>query len=104
MKTRIEEKLTFWGQKLQEYRESGLSRKAFCEGAGIKRSALDYWFTRINKAQKAEGLVELMPVSLSAVVSEPIQIVVAGRYRIEVRRGFDAQVLAGVVRVLETGR
>ncbi len=69
MKTSTNEKLRFWKQKLQEYRESGLSRKAFSEQNGVKRSTLDYWFTRLAKAQKAEGLVELMPVRLPAVVT-----------------------------------
>ncbi len=102
MKTGTDEKWTFWRQKLQEYRESGLSRKAFCERAGVRRSTLDSWFTRIAKAQRAEGLVELMPVSLPAVVTPTLPVVVAGRYRIEVQRGFDPQLLAQVACALET--
>lgn len=101
MHTSTNEKLTFWKEKLQEYRESGLSRKAFSEQHGVKRSTLDYWFTRISKTQKAVGFVEVTPMRLPAVVTPSLQIVVAGRYRIEVHRGFDRQLLAEVLHSLE---
>jgi len=95
------DKLTFWKRKLQEYRKSGLSRRAFSEQNGITKSTMDYWFARIRKGQKAKGLVEVKPSSV--LVRKPsLQIVVVEKYRIEVHRGFDPILFAEVVKTLES--
>jgi hypothetical protein len=95
------DKLTFWKKKLQEYRKSGLSRRAFSEQNGINKSTLDYWFARIGKGQKAKGLIEVKPASV-VIQNASLQIVVADRYRIEVHRGFDPILFAEVVKALES--
>ncbi len=101
--TSPEEKLSYWKQKLQEYRSSGISRRVFSEQHGVKRSTLDYWFARIGKEAKAAegGLVEVKPPALP-IRGPAIQIVVSGHYRIEVQSGFDPLLLAEVVRALES--
>ena len=94
-------KLSFWKRKLQEYRESGLSRRAFSEQHGFTKSTMDYWFARICKGKKAKGLVEVKPTSI--VIRNPsLQVVVADKYRIELHRGFDTVLFAEVVKTLES--
>ena len=93
------DKLTFWRRKLQEYLRSGLSRRVFSEQNGVSKSKLDYWFARIHKGQKAKGLVEMKPAPI--LIHEcSLQVVVAGKYRIEVHSGFDPVLFGEVVKVL----
>ena len=101
MKNDNKDKLTLWKRKLQEYRNSGLSRRAFSEQNGVNKSTLDYWFARIRKGQKEKGLVEVKPTAL--VIQNPsLHLVVADKYRIEIRSGFDPVLLGDVVKVLES--
>ena len=101
MQTDANDKPTFWKRKLQEFRKSGLSRRTFSEQIGVNKSTLDYWFARLNKKKRAQGLVEVKPVSIP-ISNCTLQIVVAGKYRIEVYSGFDPHLLCAVVKTLET--
>ncbi len=101
MQTKANDKPAFWKRKLQEYRKSGLSRRTFSEQNGVNKSTLDYWFARLNKKKKTEGLVEVKPVSIP-ISNCSLQIVVAGKYRIEVHSDFDPHLLGAVVKTLET--
>ena len=101
MKTDKNDKLTFWKRKLQEYRSSGLSREAFSEQNGVNKSTLDYWFARIGKGQKATAMVEVKQVCMP-IQDSSIQIVVQGKYRIEIRSGFNPILLGEVVKALES--
>ncbi len=88
-----------WERRRTQYRESGLSRKAFCTKHHLKLSTLDYWFCRLGKQEKASGLVELDRASIAPPA--PGLVVSVGRdYRIELRRGFDPQLLAEVIQAL----
>ena len=101
MQANTNDKLTFWKRKLQEYRKSGLSRRAFSEQNGVNKSTLDYWFARIRKGQKAKAMVEVKPVCIP-IQDSSLQIVVAEKYRIEIHRGFDPVLLGDVVKALES--
>ena len=101
MQTDKNDKLTFWKRKLQEYRKSGLSRRAFSEQNGVNKSTLDYWFARIRKGQKAKGMVEVKPTPI-LIQDASLQVVVADNYRIEVHSGFDPHLLGAVVKTLES--
>ena len=101
MQTKANDKPAFWKQKLQEYRKSGLSRRMFSEQNGVNKSTLDYWFALISKEKRAQGLVEVKPSSIP-VSKYSLQIVVAGKYRIEVNNGFEPHLLGAVVKTLES--
>jgi hypothetical protein len=101
MHKEINGKVAFWQQKLREFRKSGLTRKAFCERNGLSKSSLDYWFTRVTRQKRLPGLVELTPASLPTP-SGGLEVVVAGRYRIEVHGALDPQLFGEVVKALES--
>ena len=94
-------RLTFWKRKLQEYRKSGLSRRAFSERNGLTKSTMDYWFARIRKGQKEKALVEVKPAPV-LIRGSSLQVFVADRYRIELHSGFDPVLLGEVVKALES--
>ena len=101
MKAGSSEQRAIWKKRIEEFRNSGLSRRAYCEKNGITKSTLDYWFTRINKLQKTEGLVELKTDD-SPELKSPLTVRVGARYQIEVQSDFDPYVLCKVVKALET--
>jgi hypothetical protein len=95
------EQRAYWREKIQEYRQSRLSRREFCERNRIKKSRLDYWFRRLGKPAASKGLVELK-FSAAQAPSSALEVRVAGKYHIAVRSGFDSQLLGEVVRALES--
>ena len=101
MKTSTNGKLTFWKQKLQEYRKSGLSKKDFSRQIGFNKSTLDYWFARISREKRTRGLVEVKPTSM-AILNLPLNVVVADKYRIDLQHGFDPVLFSEVVKILES--
>ena len=58
------EKLELWKKRREEFRTSGLTRRAFCVRHRLKLSTLDYWFSRIRGMEGVHGLVELRPQAL----------------------------------------
>jgi hypothetical protein len=100
MQANSDEKQVYWRRKLQEYRQSGLSRRQFCEGNRIRMTTFDYWFRRLGKQESSQGLVELKVFSAPAA-SSTLEVLVAGKYRIALTNGFDSQLLGEVVRALE---
>ena len=94
------EKLELWKRRRQEFRKSGLTRRAYCARHHLKISTLDYWFSRIRSMQSVQGLVEVKPQGTPAMKSG-LEVVVAERYRIEIRDGFDRQLLGELIKTLE---
>jgi len=101
MQLNSNERQAYWREKLQEYRQSGLSRREFCERKRIKTTALDYWFRRLRKLGASKELVELK-VFTAQVSGSALEVVVGGKYRIAVCKGFDPHLLAEVVKTLES--
>lgn len=92
--------LELWRKRRHEYQESGLSRRAFCEKIGVKRSTLYYWFASIRKADNDSGLVEIKPRSIASR-SDSLTVVIADKYRIEIGIDFNAQLFMEAVKTLE---
>lgn len=106
---------------MRDYASSGLSRRKFCLNRGIAVSTLGHYLTRSRKeavkAQPQFVAVELRRAELHSNremtahvdTSSPgahaggsgLAVVLTGDRRIAVQRGFDADVLEQLVRVLE---
>jgi hypothetical protein len=101
MQRRADKKSGLWEQRCAQYKKSGLSRKGFCKKHRLKLSTLAYWLSRLGKQEKERGLVELDRTSIAPLVLVPELVVSVGQdYRIEIRRGFDAQLLSEVIQAL----
>jgi hypothetical protein len=98
--TKSNEKLAFWQRRIEEYRSSGLSRRVFCERKGIKKSSLDYWFTRIRKERAESGLVEVKVYAGTTPLTW-LELIVADKYRVHLHRDFDPELLVAVLKALE---
>ena len=95
------EKLELWKRRRQEFRRSGLTRRAYCARHRLKISTLDYWFSRIRGMEGAQGLVEVKPQGIPAV-NRCLEVVVADKYRIEIRHGIDTQLFGELIKALES--
>ena len=91
-----------------EYETSGLSRQEFCLKHGLGLATLDRY--RNRRRQRHEALsrksrlikVELSgPQQIGNAGSSEVAVVLSSGRRIEVRSGFDADMLQQLVRVLE---
>jgi len=93
---RKDTKSALWERRRALFRKSGLTHKAFCKKYHLKLSTQHYWFGRLGKQEKERGLVELDHASFA-----PGLVVSVGQdCRIEVRKGFDPQLLAEVIQAL----
>lgn len=95
-----------WTARVNDWRSSGERVATWCERHGIGRSQFYYW---LRKLSKTEGSGSVAPsaqwVSLHleepAVAEQPPILVKIGAAIIEVRPGFEPEVLAGVFKALQ---
>ena len=97
------DKLELWKRRRKAFQQSGSTRRAFCAENHLKISTLDYWFSRIRDAERSHGLVELKAQTIPNV-KKSLELVVADRYRIEIRDGFDVPLLGELIKALESLR
>jgi lambda repressor-like predicted transcriptional regulator len=85
------------------YRGGDLSRRAFSERAGIAVSTLDYYLRRENERLRKKQ--RLLPVVVTVKPEESkvaeIAVVLGNGRRVELRRGFEPELLLRVLSVLE---
>ena len=85
---------------LTEYRNGGLSRKAFCRRFKLKLSTLDYWFARLRHEGAPKGLVELKGMAGGSAAGSCLTLITAEGFRMEIAPGCDMKLLGEVVRLL----
>jgi hypothetical protein len=92
------------GERLvQEFEQSGETRKAFCQSRGIAPHRLDYYRQK-QKSRGRAGTGALVPVELVGPVGwrgSPLRVELPSGLRICVEAGFDAQLLKRLVATLE---
>lgn len=91
-----------WRVRVREWRESGESADRFVVGRGFSVSALRAWAARLRRAEEPRFLQLVSRTDAVGSDSEEIVVEVAGA-RIRVRSGFDAVLLAEVVRAVSAG-
>ena len=95
------EKLELWKRRRKAFQKSRQTRRAFCAKNHLKLSTLDYWFSRIRDGERSPGLVELKAQGIPTV-KNCLEVVVADRYRVEIREGFNVQLFAELIKALES--
>jgi len=101
--TKAEQRRQEWEKRIAEYRASGLSVRDWCAANGVKPDRLWYWLRRTRQTLETKSTM-WVPVELSSVFpgeqgSDGL-VVKVGKASIEVRPGFDPDLLSTVVRVL----
>ncbi|PDO09197.1 MAG: hypothetical protein BLM47_13960 [Candidatus Reconcilbacillus cellulovorans] len=90
-----------WAARIADYRSSGLTMAAWCARHHIRVDQLKYWLYRRklqNPSPRAAG-----PRFLPLTVTEPSPTLTVrvGSVHIDLKPGFDPQLLKAVVRALE---
>lgn len=108
-------------QLAREFAASGLSRRMFCEGRGLKVSTLDAYRKRQRQRERdgagadrwvavdiagatppaVASAIAAKPLTCAAAAPSGVAVAVAGGRRIELERGFDPATLGALLRVLE---
>ena len=95
-----------WAKRVSEWRSSGVSARAYCEGKEFTEGGLRYW------AYKLDGRPRTRRIRIAKVVRaaslrlneghgpEPALLLEVGAARIGVSPGFDRETLAGILEVL----
>lgn len=88
---------------VQDFEQSGMTRKAFSNARGVALHTLDYYRHRDRVRRSATAAEQLLPVELigSAPGSNGLRVELANGRRIVVEAGFDALHLKRLVTVLE---
>lgn len=90
-----EELRKVWASRVTEYKSSDQSVSQWCQKHGVKEQQMWYW---LKKERERATPTEWVPVALGEEVGS-VTLRVA-HVNIEVRRGFDQELLLSVIRVL----
>jgi len=99
-KTGTREKVTLWQRRYEAYKAGGLKRKELCRRFKVKLSTLDYWFARLRRESRPEGLVELKGMAAGPTAASCLTLVMAEGVRLEIPQGCDLKLLADVIGLL----
>jgi hypothetical protein len=97
---------TKWSERVQEWKASGQTSKAFAEGREFKASTLVYWASCLKRGRIGAGGAQTRPgVRMALVVprstgTDDTIVVAVGAARVVVRAGFDGALLRQVVKAL----
>jgi hypothetical protein len=97
----LEQKRIYWKQHIESWQETGLTQTEYCRRHNLKHHQLVYWKKRFLKT---ETDVSFVPVKLEDLLDIPPQperaslsLVVNNHFKIEIRAGFDAQLLRQLI-------
>ena len=99
------DKIQLWSDRIAAWKQSGLTQRAFCEQQQLAFSTFAYWRGRLKQLQSADdrdGKVHFLPVTFKQDNATALTLHINGRHSIEIKAGFDPDLLARVVRTLES--
>ncbi len=100
-----EERAAYWKQQVEAFEKSEMSRFSFCEQNQLKIYGLDYWRRKFSKLERkhADAKSEWIPLQVKDNAGQEKAASIClrvGKLEIEIRRGFDRELLAEVLRVV----
>ena len=100
----LEQKRSYWKQHIDTWQETGLTLAEYCRRHNLKHHQLVYWKKRFLKT---ETDVSFVPLKLEDLLDIParqdqatLTLVINNDFKIEIRAGFDAQLLEQLIYVL----
>ena len=93
----------FWEKHLAQWNAAELSQAEYCRLNKISIKSFQYWNRKSKRKDAPPALVEVSIAKPLPVLSALPQLclVIGQHYRIEIGKGFDAEDLERVVRMLE---
>jgi len=100
----LEQKRSYWKQHIDSWQQTGLTQVEYCRQHNLKHHQLVYWKTRFLKS---ETNVSFVPLKLEDLFEIParqdqssLTLVINNQFKIEIRAGFDAQLLRQLIYAL----
>jgi hypothetical protein len=97
----LEQLRSFWKQHIDSWQATGLTQTEYCRRHDLKHHQLVYWKKRFLKSETNVSFVPFKLADLLDIPSQPTQaflsLVINHHFRIEIRAGFDAQLLRQVI-------
>ena len=97
----LEQKRSYWKQHIGSWQETGLTQTEYCRQHNLKHHQLVYWKKRFLKT---ETNVSFVPLKLEDLLQMParqdqasLMLVINNQFKIEIRAGFDAQLLRQLI-------
>ena len=101
----LEQKRTYWKQHIESWQETGLTQTEYCRRHNLKHHQLVYWKKRFLKTETDVSFVTLKLENLLDIPNQPdrsaLCLVVNNYFKIEIRAGFDAQLLRQLIFALQ---
>ncbi len=91
-----------WYRRLADFKNSGLTQKAWCEQQQLKLTGLRYWLTRSKELMKAEQPQEWFQINVTETGEPTISSITIciGKYKIEIGERFNKSVFIEVIKTL----
>ena len=96
-----EQKRSYWKQHIDSWQETGLTQVEYCRQNNLKHHQLVYWKKRFLKT---ETDVSFVPIKLEDLLDIPaapqsasLSLVINNHFKIEIRPGFDVQLLRPLI-------
>jgi hypothetical protein len=97
----LEQKRTYWKQHIESWQQTGLTQAEYCRRHNLKHYQLVYWKKRFLKT---ETNVSFVPLKLEDLLDTPLRpdrallcLVIDNHFKVEIRAGFDAQLLRQLI-------
>jgi hypothetical protein len=101
----LEQKRTYWKQHLESWQKTGLTQAEYCRRHNLKHHQLVYWKRRYLKTETGVSFVpfkfEDLPDIHSQANRASLYLVINDHFKIEVRAGFDVELLRQLIYVLQ---
>jgi hypothetical protein len=101
----LEQKRSYWKQHIDSWQETGLTQAEYCRRHNLKHHQLVYWKKRFSHAP--ETGVSFVSLKLEDLVDGAAQpdrgsfcLVINNHFKVEIKAGFDAQLLRQLIFVL----
>lgn len=90
-----EEKNKFWQKHIDAWQTSGQNQTEYCMKQEIKESTFRYWQTKLSRK---ECFIEI-PVMIES--ESTIDIIIKNTVKLQIRKGFDPDLLIQAIKTLE---
>jgi hypothetical protein len=91
-----------WRQIIEAQQASGQTAAGYCRGHGLGQASFFAWKRRLQGAAPAAEFVEVKAVAgVQPVLADGIQVCLAGGRRLVVHPGFDHDLFAELIGILE---
>jgi hypothetical protein len=97
----LEQKRSYWKQHIDSWQETGLNQAEYCRQHKLKHHQLVYWKKRFLKTETDVSFVPLKLEDLLDIPARPesvsLSLVINNHFKVEIRPGFDAQLLRQLI-------